>query len=447
MAALSKTPDLSVGGRKTYETREWSWLTIPGEVGARDRAVLERLARRRSSSAVEHYSVEGAVRLKVTGAVGVLDLDIGRIVIRPKFMDEVQLLRLVQVVSGLRHIELFAGAPTLAEGTSLPDLLAELLVREVRRLLQGGLKAGYVTREAPLPALRGRLLADRQQIERFGLVDRVVCRFEELNYNVFDNQLLIDGLAAARPAVQNAPLRMRVSELHADLLELARPANALERLGSLKRIRQELDYDRLNNHYRLAHELCLRLIDGRALDDDVRPGETPTRAFLIETAPLFESFVEAITRQVLPDWEIASQAPAVLYRRADSGSTYTAQRPDLIATQGEVRLPIDAKYKQYSLIDSSRKVSAGDLNQIYAYSQALAPASSDQARVAALVFPTVEPGPTTGTGLMANSEVNVDQSTTRLLLIAVHVPTALDALETPGDSIPDLRALLLAPFK
>ena len=62
---------------------------------------------------------------------------------------------------------------------NLLDLVVFLLGEFSRRLLASGLRADYVEREGPLPALRGRFLPDRQVLDRLGLVDQVVCRYDE----------------------------------------------------------------------------------------------------------------------------------------------------------------------------------------------------------------------------------------------------------------------------
>src|SRR5690606_30813238 len=91
-----------------------------------------------------------------------------------------------------------AGARSLeAEDRSLLDLFILLLCEACDELLRGGLLAGYVEREEDLPVVRGRLLLDRQVRERFGQLDRLICRHDELETDVTENQILAAALRVA----------------------------------------------------------------------------------------------------------------------------------------------------------------------------------------------------------------------------------------------------------
>lgn len=48
--------------------------------------------------------------------------------------------------------------------------------------------------EDDLPVVRGRLLGDQQVPRRFGRVDRLICRFDEHEQDILENQLLVAAL-------------------------------------------------------------------------------------------------------------------------------------------------------------------------------------------------------------------------------------------------------------
>ncbi|MEV5829365.1 hypothetical protein AB0L25_27765 [Spirillospora sp. NPDC052242] len=75
----------------------------------------------------------------------------------------------------------------LGEGLDLRDLVCLLLTLEADRLLRHGLRRDYLRREEDLPAVRGRLLADRQVMRRFGRLDRLECRYDERSGDILDN--------------------------------------------------------------------------------------------------------------------------------------------------------------------------------------------------------------------------------------------------------------------
>ena len=94
-----------------------------------------------------------------------------------------------------------------ASGDSLFELFVLLFVEAGERVLRRGLLSGYVEREDALPMARGRILGDRQVLERFGQLDRIICRFDELEHDVVENRLLCAALRVASPRVTSAELR------------------------------------------------------------------------------------------------------------------------------------------------------------------------------------------------------------------------------------------------
>ena len=65
--------------------------------------------------------------------------------------------------------------------------------------------------------VRGRILADRQLLERFGQLDRIVCRFDELEHDVVENRLLAATLQIAFSRVTSPNLHRRIARLRAVL--------------------------------------------------------------------------------------------------------------------------------------------------------------------------------------------------------------------------------------
>ena len=80
------------------------------------------------------------------------------------------------------------------EGSNLYDLCALLLTEQCERILRAGILADYVEEEDALPVLRGRLLVDRQLRQRFGQIDKVICRYDEHHQNIRENQILAFAL-------------------------------------------------------------------------------------------------------------------------------------------------------------------------------------------------------------------------------------------------------------
>ena len=315
-----------------------------------------------------------------------LRLDSVEIRVVPKLAGEhLGLVRLLELVSGLDGLtRLAARAGVQVAGDSLVDLIALLLAEACDAVIRRGLLSGYVEREEDLPMVRGRILPDRQVRRRFGRLDRVECRFDELEHDVDENRLLLLAVEAAARRATAFSVRRRLARLRGVLEPLCDP-NAFDPAGG-----REIVYNRLNSHYREAHSLAWMILGRRGIDDLFIPGDARTFAFLLYMNALFERFVERVLEAVLPRdrYRVRSQsAEASIICHAATGRTYSRVIPDvLVASRCEpaIVLPIDAKYKLYE----ERKLDAGDVYQAFLYAFSLGRSTADRLPLALILHPS-----------------------------------------------------------
>lgn len=329
---------------------------------------------------------------------------------------------MIAFASGLDALRPNDAVRTLdASGAGLLDLIGRLLVDASDRLLRQGLRSDYVTHEETLPVVRGRLLVDKQMMRRFGLIDHLECRFDEHEANIVDNQILATTLSALARRADNLRLRRDAGVLTAEFQELCDPATL-----DLSAARAEITYDRLNQHYRAAHELSWLLLDGLGIDNVHAQGRTDSFAFLIDMDVLFERFVFSLLVGLL-DVEshrvIYQGATSTIIRDVATGRPYTSIRPDVVVTRcaDGTRLPVDAKYKTYD----ERKISADDIAQAFLYGYAFGQASSARAMI---LYPA------SGTGSALDLEIRTLDLLTaaQISAIGVHIPTVLAELRSPA---------------
>jgi 5-methylcytosine-specific restriction enzyme subunit McrC len=337
--------------------------------------------------------LRGGLRVRTTSWVGVLRLQAVELRILPKLPGTtLDLVRMLEFATGLPGLRSSVGDWEIdAAGRHLLELFALLLAGAGERLIRAGLLADYEEREELLPVVRGRLLADRQVLSRFGRVDRIWCRFDEHEQNTPENQLVGAALRVCSRYVTNVALRSRVQRLRVLFDEICDPEDVTRDV-----LADDIVYDRLNEHYREAHELARLLIRGTGAHDLHQKGGTAMFAFLLDMNALFEAFVtrwlgEALRRRA---YEVTAQrGEGSVIRRLPSGRSYRRVRPDLLVRDTAAparRLPVDAKYKRYD----EGKVGMADLYQcfLYAYaygSQGPGVALSGSATPAAmLVYPT-----------------------------------------------------------
>lgn len=120
----------------------------------------------------------------------------------------------------------------------IPDLVAEILCRQVERRIQRNLSYGYQPRKALLGRVRGRI--DLLNTERHRLLDRgkVACRFEELTVDTARNRFVRAALEEISKIVCRDALAHRCRSMAAGLRRMgvtgehpARGALFIERFG------------------------------------------------------------------------------------------------------------------------------------------------------------------------------------------------------------------------
>lgn len=233
--------------------REWEDRTFEGVRLSPDGRLLAARLAGTGESRLEVTELREGLRVRARSWVGVVRLDGVEIRVVPKLAgDQLGLVKLVELVTGLDGLTRLAGEAGLQlAGESLLDLVALLFAEACQGVLRRGLLAGYVEREEALPMVRGRILADRQVLRRFGRLDRIECRFDELEHDVDENRLLAAALRVAHRRVRSAAVRRRLARLRAvfdpicDVLQL-----------DLDSARKGTAYNRLNAHYEQAHGLA-----------------------------------------------------------------------------------------------------------------------------------------------------------------------------------------------
>ena len=285
-----------------------------------------------------------------------------------------------------------------------------------------------------MPALRGRLLLERQYIDRFGLFDRLACRYDEHEHDIPDNQLLALALREGSRLATLPRVRRRARGLALALEEVCNPDALDLDAGSTA-----FSYSRHNEHYRSAHELAWMVVGQRGLDESLTTGAARVRSFLIDMNTLFERFLEKLLKVLLEPSGIAVRAQRAdsIFWRPATGTRYARVRPDLLLERNErraARLPIDAKYKRYD----RKKVDVDDLTQTFLYGYAYRDPEAVTPPAAVLIHPSETPGSPQPIQLQVRSveERGIDAN---LTILGVHIPSMLDEVDARGG--PGIQAL------
>jgi len=374
--------------RPTLELGEWESRLIDGEILTPADQQLKQDLETGEEGRLVVDELRGGVRITARSWVGVVQFERFEVRVVPKLAgNNLGLVQMIEFATGLDALRRTSSARTLhTEGVGLLDLLALLLAEASVAILRGGILADYIEREDDLPVLRGRLLGDQQMLRRFGQLDRLACRFDEHEQDIVENQLVAAALDLCSTRVTHEFVRRRVRQLLAVFQEVCR-IDELD-LNSVRY--QGIAYNRLNDHYRNAHDLAWLILDGLGTRNLLASGQTRCFAFLIDMNHLFEMFVYRLVDRLLSDTGMR-----VHYQRGDrsiivNASTnrpYARVIPDLLIEGRGLadgrRVAVDAKYKLYD----ERKVSSGDVYQSFLYAYAFGHAETG-VRSAVLLYPS-----------------------------------------------------------
>jgi 5-methylcytosine-specific restriction enzyme subunit McrC len=424
--------------RRTLSLAEWETREVTGvELHPDDRSLVKEL-RASPDERIVIDELRDAVKIRSTSWVGVVRLRNWEIRVIPKLAGaQLGVMEMIDVTSGLDALWRGSSVRELdSEGNNLYDLFVLLFVEECERILRSGVLADYVEKENALAVLRGRLLFDRQLKQRYGQLDKLICRYDQHEQDIIENQIIAFALDHCGRRVRHSVTARRVHQVGAIFREIC----DWKDLDS-KPVWGDLTYHRLNEHYRAAHDLAGLVTRGVGVTNLYGRGSTDCFAFLIDMNLLFERFV----LQVL---NIAMQAlnVEVRYQKPESSVVWNvlANRPyrrvipDCVLTQkvSGAMLAVDAKYKLYD----DRKVQSGDIYQAFIYAYAYS--NSSVLPQAVLLYPSADV-----CGSVSNLQIRTVMRAPRaaLSVVGIHIPTMLRELKhrEGGPAIAELGRTLI----
>jgi 5-methylcytosine-specific restriction enzyme subunit McrC len=438
-----------VGANPTaIELEEWESVQAPEgiELTERDRGLVASLKGGEGRLHVDE--LVGSIRLRATSWIGVVRFEQFEVRVVPKLVGgNLGVLEMLEYASGLSALRRLRASRELhvVPAGRLIDLLAELLAEAAEQILRDGLLQDYVTRDETLGVLRGRLRIHDQVRRRFARIDQLECRFDELETNVPDNQLLSLALGLARRVCRNPDTRRRVARLHGLFCEAADPSAFNP--GAFP---SGIEYNRRNDRYRTAHAVGWLFIRRLAVHDLFARGGGRSYAFLLDMNALFEQFV---TR--LLETTFAGSAVRVVAQRRDDSllinerttRSYASVIPDVLLERpdadGRRRVPLDAKYKLYD----ERRLEMSDIYQTFFYGYAYARREEHETgnALAFLVYPATTSAPPVRLRVRRADHV----TTARIRTIALDVPAALrevrEGREPQLAEMAEIRAAIAAP--
>ena len=234
------------------------------------------------------------------------------------------------------------------------DVLESIIpafVHHTRQAVSRGLLQGYRHEEKALHTVRGRIRFNDQINRRFGVPLPLEVAFDEFTEDIEENRLLKTALH------QLTHLPVRSQQARRDVHALRPVFNTVE-LGAYHRGVPEVQYTRLNSHYRPAVELARLIIENSSLE--LLHGETTGASFMLDMNRVFEQFLIVALREEL---RLSERAWLRGRLTLDEGDAIRLE-PDLSWwSGGRYRFVGDAKYKRIK----SENFPNADIYQMLAY--------------------------------------------------------------------------------
>jgi 5-methylcytosine-specific restriction endonuclease McrBC regulatory subunit McrC len=314
-------------------------------------------------------------QLKADSRVGAVTINSLRVQILPRLSASEFCTLLSYAISGKVPPSLLRSSSELTWDIGFENALGMLLCNEVNEIRRIGLSRRYEEHIETIGVLRGKPLWDKCFPLNSEDNEKICCRYHRLTYDNTDNRMLHAGLKRAWMLVSDERTKAGLLQ-HLKVLSNM----ATEDSPDISQFEKaEHEYNRLNRHYKVAHELSRMFLFSLRPTSIFNTGPHIIPGVILNMAELFERFVERFMIDFLGSAGFKVKAQPSDYRALMDGvgHHYASVRPDLEVWRYKNLVGvIDAKYKPYwrakdVLLKPFKKIANEDLYQLFFYQQRL----------------------------------------------------------------------------
>ena len=249
-------------------------------------------------------------------------------------------------IRAIRHFDMF-------------EAFVHLFLSGIVLLTRRGLARAYLTREANLPRLRGRILFPRHVRENLVNRSRFYVGYDEFTADRPANRLIHLALRRLSAVVRHPANRQRVHQLRIVFSDVPTSTN-LDDDWARHRV------DRSMRHYDAVMPWVGLFLFGHGLATFTGPHVS--RALLFPMEEVFEDFVTAAVRRHQRRFAVRAQGPMRHLAVDGAGKEAFWMKPDIVLMKrGQVRSILDAKWKHLDPSARNCGVSQDDAYQLFAY--------------------------------------------------------------------------------
>lgn len=330
-----------------------------------DRLFLSKLQYENITSGQCRFCIresEDGIYIKPQNYVGTIQLSKERINIFPRFDQDFKKLIYMIIFTRNANYKAFKQNIKVEEANNdLYEIIISFLLEEVTNILNNNIFKEYVIFNENLNTIRGRIDFSKHLTKNFLMGDSIYCKYEELNSDVIENQIILKALKMSAYVTNDSSKRKTIKR-YIDIFSSL--CNELRENRVPK-----INYNRLNSHYIEAHYYSKLLIESIGSSSVYKIGNHDGRySLLVDMNELFEKFVTRLFEKYIgSDYNVFPQYVISNALLDDKNKTYRKIRPDIVLQNKKETndyIIIDMKNKAYG----NKNVQNEDIYQLAFYS-------------------------------------------------------------------------------
>lgn len=330
-----------------------------------DRVFLSKLQYENITSGECRFCIresENGIYIKPQNYVGTIQLSKERINIFPRFDHDFKKLIYMIIFTKNVNYKAFKQNIKIEEANNdLYEIIIGFLLEEVTNILNNNIFKEYVIFNENLNTIRGRIDFSKHLTKNFLMGNNIYCKYEELNFDVIENQIILKALKMSA-YVTNSSSKRKVIKRYIDIFSSL--CNELR--GNTV---PQLNYNRLNSQYIEAHYYSKLLIESIGSSSMYKGGNHNSRySLLVDMNELFEKFVTRLFEKYIgSNYDVFPQCVISNALLDNKNKTYRKIKPDIVLKnrrKGNDYIIIDMKNKAYG----NKNVQNEDIYQLTFYS-------------------------------------------------------------------------------
>lgn len=323
-----------------------------------DRIYLSYLQKIGEKDRFEITETNDGLYIKPYNFTGSIQLSKHRINIFPRFDHNFKkLIPMILFTKDIKFEYLNKNIKTVLDSQDLFEVIIQLFLAEVKRLLDRNFVKDYIQKNESLSVIKGRINFKNQITKNYIRQDKICCNYEELDTNIIENKVILEALNICLKKTHNDKAIKKIRKIKSIMEEYCTTYK--------KAVFPEIKYNRLNSHYKEVHYYCKIIINNMGINNLYEEGRFIGKySLLIDMNKLFEEFVASLCKKYLS----TKYKVYIQYKVNNSivdinNNYYSSIIPDIVLINEDEYIIMDTKNKDYG----HKKVSNEDIYQLNFY--------------------------------------------------------------------------------